>query len=195
MKGSTLSNGNLNIKVIISSTRENRFGTTVGTWFYDIAALRDELDVELIDLRDYPMPFFDGAMSPAGGHIAEEAKPWAEKINEADGFVIVAAEYNHGPTAVLKNALDHLYHQWNRKTVAFVSYGAAAGGARAVQQLRQTTIELQMAPLREAVVIPMAFAAFGEDGQPVNDALNDRANAVLDQLTWWTRALKQARES
>jgi len=185
---------NLKIQIIVSSTRENRFGETVGTWFTGIASSRDDMDVEMLDLRDYPMPFFNEPMSPSGGHYAEEAKPWAEKIAQADGFVIVAAEYNHGPTAVLKNALDHLYREWNNKPVGFVSYGGGAGGARAVQQLRLNSIELQMAPIRDAVVIPMARTAFDENGQPKNDALNDRATALLNQLIWWARALKTARE-
>jgi NAD(P)H-dependent FMN reductase len=187
-----VSNDKPKIQIIISSTRQNRFGETVGQWFHRVASARDDIEVELLDLRDYPMPFFDEAMSPAGGHYAEEAKPWAEKIAQGDGFVIIAAEYNHGPTAVLKNAMDHIYREWNNKPLGFVSYGGGAGGARAVQQLRLTSIELQMAPIREAVVIPMARGAF-EDGKPKNDALNDRANAVLDQLTWWAQALKKAR--
>lgn len=190
-----MTDGKLTIQVIISSTRENRFGSTVGEWFRSVAEARDDLEVELIDLRDYPMPFFDEPTSPAGGHYAEEAKPWAEKISRGDGYVIVSAEYNHGPTAVLKNALDHIYKEWNNKPIAFVSYGGGAGGARAVQQLRLTSIELQMAPIRNAVVIPMARGAFNDDGRPNNDALNDRANALLDQLVWWARALKAARTS
>jgi NAD(P)H-dependent FMN reductase len=185
----------LKIQVIISSTRENRFGATVGSWFTGVASGRDDMDIEMLDLRDYPMPFFNEPMSPAGGNYADEARPWAEKIAQGDGFVIVAAEYNHGPTAVLKNAMDHIYREWNNKPVGFVSYGGGAGGARAVQQLRLNAIELQMAPIRDAVVIPMARSAFDDDGQPKNDALDDRAAALLNQLAWWARTLKAARES
>jgi NAD(P)H-dependent FMN reductase len=59
------------------------------------------------------------------------------QIAASDGFVFVTPEYNYGPSAVLKNAIDWVYPEWNRKAAAFVSYGSAMG-ARAVQQLRET---------------------------------------------------------
>lgn len=183
------------IYVILGSTRQGRFGETVANWFHTIASSRQDLSAELIDLRDWPLPLFDEPKSPSGGHYAEAAKPWAEKIAEADGYVIVTPEYNHGYPAPLKNALDHLNREWNNKPVAFVSYGGSAGGSRAVEQLRLVAVELQMAPIRESVVIPMARAAFNEQGEPNNPVLNDRATAVLDQLRWWAQALKKARAS
>jgi NAD(P)H-dependent FMN reductase len=183
------------IQIILSSTREGRFGETVAKWFHSVAESRQDLTTELLDLRDWSMPFFDQPMSPAGGNYADEAKPWAAKIAQGDGYVIVTPEYNHGYPAVLKNAMDHLYREWNNKPVAFVSYGGGAGGARSVEQLRLVAVELQMAPIRETVVIPMARAAFNEQGEPINPALNERANAVLDQIKWWAEALKTARLS
>jgi len=183
----------LKIQIIISSTRENRFGITVGEWVQGLARQRDDMETELIDLRDFPLPFFDEARSPSSGHYADEALPWAEKIDQGDGYLIVAAEYNHGYTAVLKNAMDHLYKEWNNKPVGFVSYGGPAGGARSVEQLRLIAVTLQMAPIQEAVVMPMARNAFNDDGQPKDPVLNDRVHAVLDQLAWWATALKNAR--
>ena len=73
----------------------------------------------------------------------------------SDGFVFVTPEYNYGPAAVLKNAIDWVYPEWNRKAAGFVSYGSAMG-ARGVQQLRQIAIELQLAPVRSSVHIPVA---------------------------------------
>jgi NAD(P)H-dependent FMN reductase len=185
----------LNIQIIISSTRENRFGRTVGEWVHSVAASRDDINAELLDLRDYPMPFFEEPASPGGGHIADAAIPWAEKIEQGDGYIFVTAEYNHGPTAVLKNALDHIYHQWVRKPAGFVSYGGGAGGARAVEQLRLNIIELQMAPIRDAVVIPMGRSAFDENGQPKSADQTKYLNNMIDQLVWWADALKKAREA
>jgi NAD(P)H-dependent FMN reductase len=72
---------------------------------------------------------------------------WTAAIGASDGFIFVTPEYNYGPSAVLKNAVDWVYPEWNRKAVAFVSYGSAMG-ARSVQQLRETAIELQLAPVR-----------------------------------------------
>jgi NAD(P)H-dependent FMN reductase len=192
-KGNYMTSDRLKIQIILGSIRENRFGDTVGKWFLGVAGSRENLDAELIDLRDWQLPFFKEPRSPSSGRYAEEARPWAEKIAQGDGYVIISPEYNHGYSAVLKNAMDHIYREWNNKPIGFVSYGGSSGGTRAVEQLRLVAIELQMAPIREAVVIPFARSAFDEDGQPRSTTLNDRANAVLNQMTWWANVLKKAR--
>ena len=184
----------LNIKVILASTREGRNGEKVARWFYGIAEQHEGINAELVDLLDWPLPFFNAAKGPSSGTIAPEAERWAELIDAADGFVIVTPEYNHGYPAQLKNALDHLYHQWVRKPVAFVSYGGGAGGTRAAEQLRTVAIELQMAPIRATVALPMFSTLFDENGQVKAESLNDSARTLLNDLVWWGNALKAARE-
>jgi len=184
------------IGVIVGSTREGRFADKPAQWIKAQAEARGDIEVELLDLRDYPMPFFDEPASPAYAPSKNEvAQRWQRKIASLDGFIITAAEYNRGPTAVLKNALDYGYSEWNNKPVAFVGYGGV-GGARAVEQLRLHAVELQMAPIRTAVHIQipvyLAVAKEGKSLSDFNDVLNP--NAMLDQLAWWTRALKTARE-
>ena len=189
----------LAIKIIVGSTRQNRFGDKPAQWMYDIARKRSELDAEFLDLRDYPLPFFNEPASPAmaGGKYANEVvAKWAGKIQTADGFIIVTPEYNHGYPAVLKNAMDYIYNEWNNKAIGFVSYGGV-GGARSIEQLRQVAIELQMAPIRNAVHIQAFWTLLDENGNLKTgalDSLGDAAEKFLDQLIWWTRALKAARE-
>src|SRR5262249_2193424 len=120
---------------------------------------------------------------------------WTAAIARSDGFVFVTPEYNYGPSAVLKNAIDWVYPKWNRKAVGFVSYGSAMG-ARAVQQLRGTSIELQLTPLRSAVHIPVATPwahLRGQDVDPGLAELEAPATALIDDLLWWTAALKRSR--
>jgi NAD(P)H-dependent FMN reductase len=105
----------------------------------------------------------------------------------------VAPEYNHGYPAVLKNALDHVYAGWNKKPMGFVSYGGSSGGIRAVQQLRQVAIELQLAPLRDEVNIAFAMKALAPDGTPTEAMHQTRLETLLDELTWWGQALQVAR--
>ena len=186
----------LKIKVIVGSTRANRFGEKPAQWIFDLARQRADLDVELLDLRDYPLPFFEEAMPPGlakDGYTNPAVVKWRDKIREGDGFIICTPEYNHGYPAVLKNALDYAYVAWNKKPVAFVSYGGAAGGVRAVQQLRQVAIELQMAPVRDEVNIPLAFKAFNDKGEPNDDRLASRAATMFRQLVWWARVLHDGR--
>ena len=120
---------------------------------------------------------------------------WQKKVGEFDGYIFVTAEYNHGIPAVLKNALDYAYPEWNKKAAAFVGYGAV-GGARAIEQLRLVCIELQLAPTRTGVHIQGAdFMAVFRQGKPISELeyLKPNADSMLDELAWWTGALKAAR--
>jgi NAD(P)H-dependent FMN reductase len=164
----------------------------------DIAAQRDDIETEIVDLRDFPMPFFDevasNAWAPTQNPVGQR---WQKKIAEFDGYIFVTAEYNHGIPASLKNALDYAYPEWNKKAAAFVGYGAV-GGARAIEHLRLVAAELQLATVRSGVYIQGAdFMAVWKEGKDLKDIgyLQAGVKDMLDQLVWWTKALKTARES
>ena len=187
------------ISVIIGSTREGRFSEKPANWIAQHLRERDGIETRLLDLRDFPMPFFDQPVPPAlpgrAPYSNEVVQKWTAEIAQADGFVFVTPEYNYGPPAVLKNALDWVYPEWNRKAAAFVSYGSVAG-ARGVQQLRQIAIELQLAPVRSSIHIPVAtlWAHFqGGDVDAGLAELSGPAGILIDDLLWWTAALKTAR--
>lgn len=186
----------LRIAIIMGSTRPGRFNEHPAQWIHKVAAAREDLDVQLLDLRDYPMPFFDEESSPAYKRSESDiARRWQKKVAEFDGYIVVTAEYNRGPAAVLKNALDYAYNEWNNKPVAFVGYGSA-GGARAIEQLRLNAIELQMAPIRTAVHIQWPiYLAVTKEGKALEsfEFLQQGANDMIDQLLWWASALKAAR--
>jgi NAD(P)H-dependent FMN reductase len=183
-----------NIQIILGSTRQGRAGEQVARWFADIAAARSDLNTEVVDLRDWPLPFFDEPASPKRS-LGEDVRiqAWASKVREADGYVLVTPEYNHGYPAVLKNALDHLFYEWNDKPVSFVGYGGAAGGTRAVQQLRQVVIELGLVPIPQQVILPKVYTAFDESGKVTDPNLDRSANAVLDELVPWAELLQARR--
>lgn len=186
------------IGIIISTTRAARFADKPTAWIEKIARERDDIDVEVVDLRDWPLPFFDEVASNAWAPTQNEVgKRWQRKVAEFDAYIVVTAEYNRGPSAVLKNALDYAYPEWNKKPIAFVGYGSV-GAARAIEQLRTIAIELQMAPIRTAVHIQGGdFMAVWQQGQAIESLSHLRGNAkdMLDQLVWWTVALKNAREA
>ena len=184
--------GEINIQIILGSTREGRHGEKVGKWIYSLASKREDFKAELIDLTDWTIPYSD-TIAPAMGYSSEIVKRWSEKIKSADGYIIVTPEYNHGYPAVLKNALDHLYEEWNNKPVAFVSYGGPSAGIRVVEQLRQVVVELQMAPIREEVNIPLVWQAFDEHGDLKGEGYDQKAEGMFNQLVWWATALKKSR--
>jgi NAD(P)H-dependent FMN reductase len=155
-----------------------------------------ELDFEIVDLTDYPMPLFDEATGPAYAPPKNEvALRWSQKLDELDGYLFVTAEYNHSILGVLKNALDHAYPEFNRKPAAFVGYGGV-GAARAVEQLRLVCVELQMVPTRTAVHVGLEpYLGVAQEGKELSDFdfLNHSAEATLDELAWWTLTLKAGR--
>lgn len=191
----------LNIKVIVGSTRPGRFSEKVLPWLNAELAKRTDMQVEILDLKEQELPFFDAAISPAyienADYGNDAVNAWGKKIAEADAYIMISPEYNHGTSAVLKNALDSVYREWNRKAVAFISYGSA-GGARAIGQLRQNAVEMQMASTRGAVNIHAPWLLTNEDGGLKDGALDSYTatlNTMLDQLTWWGEALKEARNA
>ena len=186
------------VAIIIGSTRDGRFGDKPANWIQDIARLRDDLTFELVDLRDHPLPFFNEAMPPVMAPAKSDAAVrWAQLLATFDGFIVVTPEYNHGPTAVLKNALDSAYAEFNRKPLAFVGYGSV-GAARSIEQLRLLATSFQMVSLNSAVNIGMTeFMGVAQQGKAFDDYpyLAQAAGAMLDDLAWWATVLKPARET
>ena len=187
------------LQVITSTTREGRFSERVAPWVMDRLGQRDDFEVELLDLRDHPLPFFDGdAPAKTGRDYADDAVVrFGRVVDRADGYVFLTAEYNHGYPAVLKNALDSTFVEWRRKPVSFVGWGNT-GGARAIEQLRAVAVEFEMAPLRHAVhVLPDVMRAIFGSEHPGDlahfSSLEPRRAMLADDLTWWMRALATAR--
>src|SRR5205809_5743901 len=107
------------ISVILGSSREGRFPEKPAKWILQQLKKRKDVDARLLDLRDFPMPFFDQPLTPAmpgrPPYKNEVVQRWTAAIAQSDGFVFVTPEYNYGPSAVLKNAIDWVYPEWNRK--------------------------------------------------------------------------------
>lgn len=192
-------NNTLNIKVIAGSTREGRFSDKAALWIAGEIQKQKGATAEVLDLRDYEMPFFNEAATPSmkqEPYKNEAVARFTKKIAEGDAYIIVTPEYNRGTSGVLKNAMDWVYQEWNNKAVAFVSYGSV-GGARAVEQLRLTAVELQMAPIRNAVHIPGEHyfpVLFGKaSADELFASLAKQSDGMITQLLWWANALKAAR--
>lgn len=185
------------IGIIISSTRPTRFGEKPASWILAHAKARGDIDAELIDLREYPLPLFDAPASdfwmPTPNEVAAK---WQAKLNEFDGFIIVVAEYNRSITGALKNAIDWAYKPFMKKAVAYVGYGSV-GGARAIEHLRNIMVELQAVSVRHAVHIGGSDFVPIMMGQKTWEETAPRFDAfvpeVLDNLVWWTNATRTAR--
>jgi NAD(P)H-dependent FMN reductase len=187
------------IALIIGSTRATRFADKPAQWMLAQARARTDMEVELIDLRDYNLPFFNEMASNLWMPSKDpNAIKWQEKLAEFDGYIFVVAEYNRSVTGSLKNAMDQAYKEWNHKPLAAIGYGGL-GAARAIEHLRLIGVELQMVPVRNAVHIggsefmkvhPMGGnAAISE----IEAAILPAATAMLDDVVWWAKATMAAK--
>lgn len=187
------------IGLIISSTRPTRFADKPAHWMLKQAQERQDMEVELVDLRDHPLPFFSEVASNLRAPSKDpEAVRWQQTISKFDGYIFVVAEYNHSITGALKNALDQAYKEWNRKPFTAIGYGSV-GAARAIEHLRGISVELQMVSTRGTVHIGGSdfMAVFPMGGnKPIEEieaGLLPSAAAALDELVWWAKATMAAR--
>jgi len=189
--------------VIVGSTRPTRSADLVVPWVVSRASAHGGFDVEVVDLRDWPLPFFAEHVGTIGDfsdptYSEPIVKAWNNKIKEADAYIVVTPEYNHSLPAVLKNAIDSVFLSFGfrNKPIAAVGYSAGIGaGIRAIEHLAHVVIEAEGVPLRNTVVIPFVTTAFNEDGEPIAPAANAGLDVMLDDLAWWSQALEAARSA
>lgn len=182
------------IGIILGSTRPGRNGESVAKWVLEQSKRHSDATFEIVDIADYDLPLLDEAY-PAGMNMYTQAhtKKWSEKINEFDGYVVVTPEYNHSTSGALKNAIDYLNLEWANKAMGFVSYGSA-GGARAVEHLRQIFAELRVATVRSQVMFSL-FTDFKDMSEFTPDARHDaEADELFKDLISWSNALKSVRK-
>lgn len=186
------------IGVVLVSIREGRRGEAFATWIHGLLAERPGISASIVDLKDWLLPPYAESEHPT---ISEKklgddtlAGRWAALVRSFDAFVFVTPEYNMGYPGHLKNALDRVNAPWNYKPLGFVSYGGVSAGTRVVQQLRQVSVELRMVPIRDEVPITLIGLQTDERGFPTAELYRKRAAALIDELVWWTRLVKDGRE-
>ncbi len=183
----------LKIAIITGSTRPGRNNEQVARWVLAQAQARGDAEYSLLDIQDFHLPLLDEPL-PAGynQYQKEHTRAWSQAVAPFDGYIIVTPEYNHGPSAAIKNALDYLAVEWANKAMGFVGYGSA-GGVRAVEQLRQVVGELQLADVRTQVQLSLFTDFENFTVFKPQDMKGEDLNAMLDQLLAWAGALQPLR--
>jgi NAD(P)H-dependent FMN reductase len=189
------------LQIIIGSTRETRAADKVVPWIVSRATAHPSFDVEVLDLRDWPLPMFAEHVGTIGDprdptYSEPIVKAWNDKIKEADAYLVITPEYNHSVPGVLKNAIDNVFFSFalRNKPLAAVGYsGGIAGASRAIEHLAHIAIEADMVPLRSSVLIPFVGDAFDDEGEPTDPVRDIALSITLDDLAWWSKALENAR--
>lgn len=172
------------VKVILGSVRPNRAGKAIADWVMKQSETYEgDLEFELLDLMDVNLPFMDEPAPPmmSDDYVHEHTRKWSATIREADAFVIVTPEYNHGYPPVLKNAIDFLYSEWKDKPVAFVGYGGS-GARDSIRQLREIIGFVGMKPLDDQVTIGQIWEAVDADGKVKEENIRGDIQSLFAQL-------------
>ena len=185
------------LKIISSTVRPGRKGPIISQWVANAAKSNGNFDVEVLDLGEINLPLMNEAIHPIMKQYEHEhSKQWSAKIEEADAFIFVTAEYDYSYPASLKNALEYLVHEWAYKPAGIVSYSMGPfAGVRAVSNLKPDLLSLRVVSLAEGVNIPALNQFINEEGQFVpNEQLVNASTLMLNQLVRWTKGLKAIKE-
>ena len=182
------------LHTVVCSTRPGRVGSLVGQWAHELATRQGSFDAQRVEIADFALPIFDEPEHPRTGNYRHaHTQRWSRSVGQADAFVFVMPEYNYGPPSAWLNAMTYLVREWHYKPAAFVSYGGASGGVRAVQIAKQLLTTFKMVPLLEGVAVPWVarriagghFAATQED--------EAAGEVMLGELLRWAHALPRLR--
>ena len=183
----------LKIFVIVGTVRQGRVGRKVADWYLaEAKKAAPDVEFEILDTAELNLPLFNEPMPPLYHQYGALQEKLAEKIASADGFVVVTGEYNHSIPGSLKNLLDYVAAEWGRKPAAFVGYGGG-GAIRAIEHIIQVFNFLGVATIKDHITINAIWEALDENGTPKPGYVYGSIPDQLKELSWWAKALKQAR--
>lgn len=182
-------NGSLFMPILLGSARAGRRSEMAARYVLGEAKADGQFETDLIDVRNY----LDRSVT--AGMAEDKSKKWSKTMSRADGLIIVSPEYNHGYPGELKLMLDEIYEEYHRKPAAICGVsGGGIGGARMVEVLRISLIELQMVPIRNAVYFSNVKNLFDQSGKIHEpEVYTGRLKTMFDELVWYAQALKAAR--
>lgn len=191
----------MKLAIVVGTTREGRQTVKQAQWVLNTAQQDEDIEAEIVDLKDFPMPFMEEPVSPRYNPnrvIDPAVKPWLSKLEEFDAYIFVTPEYNHSIPGVLKNAMDYVTWELNRKPSAIVSHGTV-GGARAAMHLKEILSESKSVPIPNFVVMHGMSELIDEQGNLEEAAKANpygpqtKLEETLEELKWYSLALTAAR--
>ena len=186
-----------NLKIISSTVRPGRKGPMIAAWVAEKANQNGNFNVEILDLGQINLPMMNEAQHPMKKKYEHEhTKNWSAKIEEADIFIFVTAEYDYNYPAPLRNAIEYLYSEWAYKAAGIVSYGGVSAGTRAANSLKGDLATMNIVPLSEGVNFPMFTQFINDKNEFVpNEISHKAAEAMLLNLIRWTKGLKVVKDN
>ena len=177
------------IPIIAGSTRRDRQSIKVARFVLARLQQRNGVQTELLDLLEYNFPIMEERLYHRDDP-PRRLREYADKIARADALIIVTPEYNNGYPGVLKNALDYLLPEYERKPIGIVTVSAGGfGGINCLAQLRLVTLGMGAFPIPESLPVSRVRDSFRDDGTPNDPAYEKRAAVFLDEVLWFAEAI------
>ncbi|EDM34818.1 hypothetical protein PBAL39_02940 [Pedobacter sp. BAL39] len=179
----------MHIIILSTSVRQGRNSHRLSLYFQQFIAERNLATVEIVDLAAYQFPVFDERLQYIE-HPTEQMLDYQQKINNADGVILVTPEYNGGYPASLKNAIDLLYKEWQRKPIALATASAGPfGGAQVTTSLVFSLWKIGAWVVPAMFPVPQVQNQYDETGRPADkEATDKRAQKFVSELIWCIQA-------
>jgi len=182
------------LMIVVGSVREGRTGLSIAKWAQDVAIADGRFDVDFADLKEIALPLMDEPNHPSMQQYTQQhSKDWSARVAAADAFLFVFPEYNHSYSPAIKNAIDYLVHEWDRKPVGFVNWGGNSGGTRAQAALRPVVTMLGMVMTHGQVEINHPWGQLEEGAFLPSEQQTSVLQAQLDELLKLDGALRTLR--
>lgn len=183
------------LMIVVGSVREGRIGLPIAKWVQRAVEADGRFDIDFADLAEIALPFMDEPNHPRlRQYTKQHTFEWSERVDAANGFIFVFPEYNYSYAPAIKNAIDYLHVEWNRKPVAFVNWGGNSGGTRAQTALRPVVGALGLVMTKGSVEINFPQRQLNDDGEFVpNEQQATVLQLQLDELLTLDWALKPLR--
>src|SRR5437588_716807 len=180
----------LYIPIIAGSTRRDRQSIKVARFVFAKLQQRKGVETELLDLLEYDFPIMEERLHRRNDP-PPRLKEYGQKVGRGDSLIIVTPEYNNGYPGVLKNALDYLLPEYERKPIGIVTVSAGGyGGINCLAQLRLVTLGMGAFPIPENLAVSRVHDSFSDQGTPNDPAYEKRTETFLDEVLWFAEAIQ-----
>ena len=177
------------IPVVLGTARKGRYSENVASFVLEQMRLRRDVETELIDIRDLPLP-------PDDAGEALKQPGFSATMMRADALVLVVPEYNHGYPGLLKHLLDTNLKEYIHKAVGICGVSAGGfGGARAIQNLLPVMRELGLVTIFWDGNFSNVQKLFDQQGTITDPSYASRIDKFLSELIWMGKVLKHGREN
>jgi NAD(P)H-dependent FMN reductase len=173
----------MKIEIISGSAREKSTTRRVALALEKNLKERTEHEIGLIDLQKHALPDIETVFTSVE-HTPQQYQPLAERIFNANAFILVSPEYNGSFTPALKNLLDHFPKQYHKVFGIATASPGALGGIRAAMQLQQLVYGLFGIGSPHMLIVPAVDKKFSEDGKLLDPSFEKSINTFVNEFLW-----------